>query len=115
MRSFHSLERVRSKSEKVLNEEALNVHGLDDKMRWWFMEDGLCPESFFQIDVRVNRPRNLKEFLQRSSRYMDYEDDELATQVLGKTIAKKEVQSQKTRQKKDNGSFQREIPLGLRS
>lgn len=82
--------RVKPKSEKVLkaihrgeneslreymkrfNDKALNVKNLDNKIRWWFMENGLWPGSLFKIDVGFNQPWNLKEFLHRSSNYMDH-------------------------------------------
>lgn len=37
------------------NDEALDVRDLNDKMRWWFMENGLRLGSLFQIDIGINR------------------------------------------------------------
>lgn len=42
------------------------------------MQDGLRSGSLLHIDVGVNKPRNLKEFLLRLEKYMEYEDDKIA-------------------------------------
>lgn len=71
------------------------------------MEDDLHPKSLFLIEIGVNWPQNSKEFLQRSSKYMDYENEELARETLIKSSRMKEVQPKETRKKKDQGSSHR--------
>lgn len=72
------------------------------------MQDGLRSGNLFQIDVGVNKPRNLKEFLQSLAKYMEYEDDELTARAIDKAPAKKETQPQETWPKIDQGSHQQE-------
>lgn len=79
------------------------VYRLEDELRWHYIQDVLRFQNIFQIDVGVNKPRNLKEFTQRSAKYMEYEDEELAARAVEKAPIKKKVQSEDTRPKKDLG------------
>lgn len=65
------------------------------------MQDGLRSGSLFQINIGVNKPRNLKEFLQRSAKNMVYEDDELATRAIDKLLPKKKLHPKKLDKRKN--------------
>lgn len=91
--------RLKPKSENVLKEirqgeaetmrkymeqfnmEAVNVRNLSNKMRLYFMKEVLRRGSLFHIDISINRPTDLGDFLRRSQKYIDYEEDDLASQA----------------------------------
>lgn len=60
-------------------------------MRWHYMQDGLRSGRLFQIDIEVNKPRNLKQLLQTLALYMEYEDDELAACAVEKAPVEEET------------------------
>lgn len=53
------------------------------------MKDDLRKWSIFQIDVGINKPENLGEFLERSQRYMNFVEDDLACREAAEAEGKK--------------------------
>lgn len=65
------------------------------------MKDGLRKGGFFQINIGVNKPRDLSEFLRWSQKYIDYKGDDLADQALSEPTYEKSSQQHDKRQMKD--------------
>lgn len=81
------------------NNEAASVRNLEDKQRLFWLKDSLRKGGLFKMDVGVNKPRSLGDFLRRSQKYMDYEEDNMAYRSATTTGIDRE-EPQESRQKR---------------
>lgn len=92
------------------NKEVLNVRDLTDKMRLYFTKDDLRVGNWIQIDIGANQPVNLEEFLHLTQKFIDYEENAVASQAVGKPTTEKSVQQEEGRPKREQGGTPR-IPM----
>lgn len=56
------------------------------------MKNDLRKGILFQADIDVKRPRDLADFLRRSQKYIDYEEDILASKAVAKPNSEKDLE-----------------------
>lgn len=64
------------------------------------MKDDLRKGGMFKIDAGVNRPRKLEDFLRKSRKYIDYEENDLAGRSATGPISERDSDQKESRQKK---------------
>ncbi len=85
------------------NKEAILVKKCSDEMKLYLLEQGLIEGSLFSVDIGVDKPKTLNEFLKRAQKFMNYEEKLMASKAKGKTQEKAGGQREdKSRREKES-------------